>query len=66
MYTPSVRRIAAIQGAATSAEMELRTTAPRKAPTAPVNPTAFTVRQSILPKRRCETPDTRVVPSSAM
>jgi hypothetical protein len=55
----------AIQGVATSAEIELRTTAPRNAPIAPGIPIRRTVLQSTLPKRQCEAPDASVVPSSA-
>jgi hypothetical protein len=41
------------------------TTAPRKAPRKPGKVISRTVRQSTLPNRQWETPDTAVVPSSA-
>jgi hypothetical protein len=48
-----------------SAEIGLRMTAPMNAPIAPGIPMRRTVRQSTLPKRQCERPETAVVPSSA-
>ena len=57
--------MAATQGLAVSPLSEDSTTAPRKAPTAPGKVIQRTVRQSTLPKRQWETPDTAVVPSSA-
>src|ERR687891_21583 len=58
-------RMAATHGLAVSPLSDDRTTAPRKAPTAPGKVISRTVRQSTLPKRQWETPDTAVVPSSA-
>src|ERR687892_1915352 len=55
----------AIHGRATSAEIELSTTAPVNAPIAPGIPMRLTVRQSTFPNRQWETPATAVVPSSA-
>ena len=46
--------MAAIHGLATSAEIELRMTAPTNAPNAPGTPILRTVRQSTLPKREHE------------
>ena len=55
----------ATHGLAVSPSSDDSTTAPVKAPTAPGKVIRRTVRQSTLPKRQCETPDTAVVPSSA-
>jgi hypothetical protein len=56
--------MAAIQGVATSVERLERKVAPAKAPTAPGTPRRATMRQSTLPKRQWEAPETRVVPIS--
>jgi hypothetical protein len=55
----------ATHGLAVSPLIEDSTTAPRNAPTKPGKVIIRTVRQSTLPKRQWETPDTAVVPSSA-
>ncbi len=65
MNRPSASSTPDVQGRAAAVESELSTTAPRKAPTAPGRATIRTVRQSMLPNRQCEMPDTRVVPTSA-
>ena len=57
--------MAATHGLAVSPLIDDRTTAPAKAPTAPGKVIQRTVRQSTLPKRQWETPETAVVPSSA-
>src|SRR4029453_16758794 len=57
--------MAATHGLAVAPSIEDRTTAPAKAPTAPGKVIQRTVRQSTLPKRQWETPETAVVPSSA-
>src|SRR6266508_4515113 len=55
----------ATHGRAVAPSSDDSTTAPQKPPTAPGTVMIRTVRQSTLPKRQCETPDTKVVPSSA-
>ena len=65
MYTPRISRKPAIQGVAASASSELRTTAPRKANTAPGSASGSTSRQSTFPNRWWATPETAVVPTSA-
>src|ERR687893_720651 len=57
------RKIATI-GWAASAEMELKTTAPKKAPMPPGTAIQPTLPQSTLPNLQCETPDASVVPTS--
>ena len=57
--------MAATHGLAVSPLTDDSATAPRKAPTAPGKVIRRTVRQSTLPKRQWETPETAVVPSSA-
>ena len=63
-YRPRKRRIVAIHGVAASVDRPDRNVAPAKAPTAPGTPRRSTIRQSTLPKRQWEAPDTSVVPSS--
>ena len=50
---------------AASVDSRASTVAPRNAPTAPGTPSRVTSRQSTLPNRQCDTPDARVVPTSA-
>ena len=57
--------MAATHGLAVSPLIEDSTTAPTKAPMKPGKVIRRTVRQSTLPKRQWDTPDTAVVPSSA-
>ena len=58
-------RIAAITGAASSVDSDDSTVAPRNAPTAPGTPSFATSAQSMFLNFQCDSPDAKVVPTSA-
>src|SRR5918998_2271692 len=63
-YAPRQKRKTATNGSAASAEIELRATAPKNAPTPPGMASQAIFDQSTLPNLQCDAPDTNVVPTS--